>query len=502
MNEPGDLDPATATLPDEFFIIRALSEGLVNPAPNRSDENANASVLPGAADRWTVSADGLTYTFHLRENGRWSNGEPVTANDFLLSYRRLLTPATGASKASLFHLVKNARAFATGQISDFSKVGFRAPAADTFEVTLTRPYPKFLIYASSGPWIPVNPRVVERMGRGWTAPKAFVGNGPFTFAEWRPHQHLVVRRNPNYHTPDAVRLDEIRFIVLDNNDTEERAYRAGQIDVTMTVPFAKIETYSRDHAEEFHRTALAETRYLSFNTGRAPLNDPRVRRALSLVIDRRTIVDHVLRGGQQPAFRFVPPSLREPGEHDVAAIPPLSEARTIARQLLADAGFQGGNGFPHLELTTWTVTPVVEVVQQMWKKELGIDVSIVKQDAKVHVTAMREGHYDIGFAPAIPDVADAANILEELISNAPGNYPQWSDAEYDALIEQAKVAPDASTRSTLLQAAEQRLLESSPIAPLYFNAKNWLMSPRIRGWKQDALWTRFYLHVEISDVKR
>jgi oligopeptide transport system substrate-binding protein len=137
----------------------------------------------------------------------------------------------------------------------------------------------------------------------------------------------------------------------------------------------------------------------------------------------------------------------------------------------------------------------------MWRKELGIDTAIVKQDAKVHVTAMRDAHYDIGFAPAIPDVADAANILEEFTSGAPGNYPHWSDSQFDSLIEQAKVAPDSKTRGQLLRDAEKQLLDRCPLAPLYFNAKNWMMSPRVRGWQHDALWTRFYLNVEITDPK-
>ena len=501
LNEPGDLDPATATLPDEFFIIRALSEGLVTPAPTHPAGKPQELVLPGAADHWEISADGLTYTFHLRANGTWSNGEPVTAQDFLDSYRRLLTPSTGASKASLFYMVKNARAFVGGTISDFSTVGFSAPDAHTFIVTLERPSPNFLIYAASGPWIPINPRVVATAGRNWTAPANFVGNGPFTFAAWRLHQHLIVKKNPRYHTPAAVRLEEIRFVVLDSNDAEERAYRGGQIDVTMTIPFAKLATYPREHPADFHRTPLAETRYLAFNTDRPPLNDVRVRRALSLVIDRRKIVDHVLRGGHVAAYQLIPPSLRASLDRDVTPVVDNAKDIATARTLLAEAGFPGGAHFPRLELTTWTSTPVVEVVQEMWKKALGVEVAIIKHDAKVHVTALREGSFDIGFAPAIPDVPDAANILEEFTSNAPGNYPSWSDSRYDSLIEQAKLSPDLSQRDALLHAAELRLLEQCPLAPLYFNAKNWLMSPRVRGWQQDALWTRFYLNVEITDPK-
>src|SRR5882724_10299578 len=219
-NEPADLDPARVTLPDEFFIIRALSEGLVRPAPGGGQE-------PAIAERWEISPEGFVYTFHLRPAARWSNDEPVTAFDFVESYRRELTPATAAPKAGLFFLVKNARAFATGAITDFAEVGFHAADAQTLVVVLEQPSPLFLAYAASGPWIPVNPRVVAAHGRDWTRPENFVGNGPFTLAEWRPHQRIVVRKNPGYFEAARVRLDEIDFVALDNENAEENAYRTG-----------------------------------------------------------------------------------------------------------------------------------------------------------------------------------------------------------------------------------------------------------------------------------
>jgi len=237
-NEPADLDPALATLPDEFFIIRALSEGLLVPDP------AGGAPLPAAAERFDLSADGLIYTFHLRDT-RWSNGEPVTAADFTESYRRLLTPATAAPKANLFFAVKNARAFVSGTLADFSVVGFAAPDPHTLVVTLVQPMPRFPLYVASGPWIPVNPRVVAQHGRVWTQPEHFVGNGPFTLAEWRPQQRVVVKKNPTYRDAVNAPLDEIQFLRFDNDDTEERTFRAGQLDVTMTVPFTKLETYAR-----------------------------------------------------------------------------------------------------------------------------------------------------------------------------------------------------------------------------------------------------------------
>ncbi|HTO05217.1 MAG TPA: peptide ABC transporter substrate-binding protein [Opitutus sp.] len=496
-NEPSDLDPALATLPDDFFIIRALSEGLVAPAPTNGAADASGQVLPAAAERWEISADGLTYTFHLRPDAHWSNGDPVTAMDFVDSYRRVLTPATGAPKAAMFFAVKNAAAFARGALPDFSQVGFRAPDTRTLEITLHQPMPQFLVYVASGPWIPVNLRTVTRHGRKWTRPEHHVGNGPFKLTDWRPQQHVVVSKNPHYHAASAIKLDQIQFIAFSSGDAEDRAYRAGQIDITMAVPATKLEVYARERPAELHRAALAETRYLTLNTTRPPLDDVRVRRALALALDRRLLVGRVLLGGQQAAERFVPPMLLPAPEPDDVTNFSIRTDAIAARRLLSEAGFDGGEGFPSLELSSWPVgNPVLEVVQEMWKRELGIQVRLVSREAKVHLAALRDGEYDIGFITAIPDVPEAANILADFISDSSGNYPHWSDATFDALMSAAD--RDPATRTERLHAAESRLLQEAPLVPLYFNSTNWLMSPRVRGWQTDGLWTRFYRNVELS----
>ncbi len=508
-NEPADLDPATATLPDEFFVIRALAEGLVTAGPD------GRTPQPAAAARWEISPDGLTYTFHLRPEARWSNGDPVTAADFIASYRRLLAPATAAPKANLFYPVKNALAFATGGLSgmgvppvyDFSSVGFAAPDPHTLIVTLERPTPAFLLYVASGPWLPVHPATVAKHGRTWTQPAHHIGNGPFTLAEWRQQQRIVVKKNPAYRAAAAVRLDEIQFLRFDSGDTEERAYRAGQVDVTMAVPISKLETYTRDRPGEIFQTPLAETRYLTFNTRRPPLDDPRVRRALSLAIDREKITGLVLRGGQQATTRFLPPALGRDGSPSrpptasATPTPPLapspspqaSDAEAVA--LLTAAGFPAGRNFPRLELTGWSQTPVLEAIQAMWKTTLGIDVAIALRDAKVHLSALGTGDYNIGFITEIPDLADAAPSLANFTTGAPGNYPGWSDPRYDALFAPRRPAPSREFEAI---AAEGLLFEAAPISPLYFNTKNWLKSPRVQGWQEDPFWVRDYTGVYLT----
>lgn len=486
-NEPSDLDPATAGLPDDFFIIRALSEGLLVPSPD------GATPRPGAAERFTVSADGLTYTFFLRAGATWSNGDPVTAEDFVSSLRRVLTPATAAPKADLLFAVKNARAFASGTLTDFSAVGIRSIDPRTLAISLEQPAPRFLDYVASGPWIPVHPATVARHGRTWTEPGNFVGNGPFTLAEWRPQQRIVVRKNPRYHAANAIRLDALEFLRFDSGETEERAFRAGQVDVTMSVPVSKLTGYERGRPDEFHRTPLAEMHYLSFNTTRPALSDPRVRRALALAIDRARIVERVLMGGQIPANRFLPPPLRPATDQG----PLAGEFRhdvTEARRLLASAGFPEGRGFPRFEVAVWSPsqTRVLEAIQEMWRLSLGIDIAISLREARVHLDAMRNGQYEIGFATTLLDVPDSLALFADFVGAAPDNLPQWRDADYDRLVEQARRRADRPSQERELLAAERRLLGEAPVAPIYFNARNWLMSPRVQGWQDDPLWTRFY----------
>jgi oligopeptide transport system substrate-binding protein len=493
-NEPADLDPQTATLPDEFFLIRALSEGLVTPNPN------GGAPLPGVAERWDFSRDGLVCRFRLRGNACWSNGDPVTARDFLYSYRRILTPALAAPKVQLFFAVKNAEAYYRGTVTDFAQVGFAAPNDRTLVVRLAQPAPSLLALAASGPWIPVHPATVEKFGGGrtrgtaWTLPGHLVGNGPFTLAEWRPHQEITVRRNPAYWDAAHVRLAELHFLDFDSGDTEERAFRTGQIDITMAVPFTKLAAYATAHPPVLRRAPLFETRYLALNVHRPPLHDPRVRRALALAIDRSALVERVLQGGQQPARSFLPPGLGgyQPGAR-------LAGDSAEARRLLAEAGYPEGRNFPSLEVTTWVGSAVLEAIQEMWRQELGVGVTIAQREGKIHVDALQRGDFAIGFVPAIPDFDDAADVFGALITGAANNFPHWSNRDYDRLVAEGLRTANPLRRQALYREAESILMAELPVIPLYFNTRNYLVQARVHGWQEDRLWNRFYKHVTLDE---
>ena len=478
-NEPVSLDPATTTLPDEFGTLRTLLEGLLVPGVNAS------APRPGAAERFEVSSDGLIYTFHLRANARWSDGKSVTAAHFIAAYQRLLSPATAAPKANTFFLVKNARAFASGVLTDFNAVGFRAPDEHTLVITLEQPNPRFPYFVASGPWLPVRVDVIAQHARNWTRPEHFIGNGPFLLSEWRADQRIVVRKNPKWRDAARIHLDEIQFIRFDSGDAEERAYRAGQIDATMSVPSAKITTYHIERAGELQRLPLIETRYLSFNTRRPPLNDPRVRQALAFAIDREKLVEKILQGGQPATGRMIPPALRTA---DNSSELPASHRYdpAAARKLLASAGLNAKN-FPRLELSFWTSPAVLEAIQAMWRENLGIEIALTQREARVHLAALTTGDYDVALITAIPDVADADNLLGDFATGAAENYPGWSSTSFDV----------ALTRSDFF-AAENQLLAAAAVTPLYFNIKTFLLSPRVKGWHEDGLWAPDFSAISVA----
>jgi len=249
------------------------------------------------------------------------------------------------------------------------------------------------------------------------------------------------------------------------------------------VPSSKLDVYRKAEPAVLHSAQLHETRALFLNTTRPPLNDVRVRHALSLALDRESLVTKVLKAGQQPALTFAPAGL---GGYQPVTL--LHEDVAEARRLLAEAGFPDGKGFPKLELITWPVsTAQIEAIQQMWRERLGIDIGIRQHEAKTHLAALIAGDFDLGFYTAIPDYDSATDLLVRLMTGNADNYTRWSDAEYDRLLGAGQLA-----------AAETRLLEALPVIPLYFNTKNFLLRPTVRGWKEDALWTRYYDHVSLK----
>jgi oligopeptide transport system substrate-binding protein len=479
-SEPSDVDPHTVTGLADAKVIQALFDPLVTFEPG------TLAPRPALAERWEISPDGLTYTFHLRADAQWSNGEPVTAQDCVDSFRRILSPSLGANYAYFLYLLRGAEEFNQGRTKDFSTVGAVAPDARTLVVTLTHPAPYFLQILLNSPWRPVNVRAIAQHGdpfqRGtpWTRPGRLVSSGPFVLKEWNAHQHILVEKSPTYYDRDRVRLRAIRFYPIDSIDAEERMFRAGQLHATWNVPLAKVLPLQRENAPALRADPNLETFFFRLNVRRAPLDDARVRRALALAIDRRLIADKILPGGRRPAPTFVPPlsDYQPPARRDYDP--------AAARQLLADAGHAGGQGLPPLEIlynNSEILRLVAEAVQQMWRRDLGLDVRLVNQEYKVVMANRRAGEFQILLGNWTADYLDATTFLDMWRRDSGNNYTGWTDPAYDALCERADRTADAAARAALLAQAEALVLDAAPIVPVYFNTHVYLLSPSVKGWQ-------------------
>jgi oligopeptide transport system substrate-binding protein len=494
-SEPTDLDPHIVTSLSEARILPALFEPLVNFDP------ATLAPVPGLAERWEISADGLTYTFHLRD-ARWSNGDAVTASDVVESWRRILTPTLAADYAYFFYLIRGAEEFHKGQTKDFATVGLAAPDARTLVVTLTHPAPYFLQILLNSPWRPVHVKSIAALGpayqRGtrWTRPETIVTNGPFRLREWTPNQRIVVEKSPTYWDAAHVKLAGLVFYPTDSVDAEERAFRAGQLHATYSVSLSKLAAYRRDQPAALRLDDYVDTFIFRFNTRKAPLNDARVRRALSLAIDREVITARLLRGGQTPAASFTPPNI--PGY-----TPPAGPIRDLAtaKKLLAAAGYPDGVGLPAIEIlydNSEINRLVVEAIQEMWRRDLGVTASLVNQEKKVVFANRRTGNYQILFGNWVGDYLDPTTFLDLWRSDAGNNHTGWGDPRYDALMDRANATVDTAARAALLREAEALMLEAAPIAPIYFNTHVYLLSPSVRGWKPSPMDHMNYTHVSLA----
>jgi oligopeptide transport system substrate-binding protein len=499
VGEPGELDPHVINAAPDYQIITALFEGLLNADP------ATMEPLPGVAERWEVSADGLTYTFHLRNDARWSNGDPLTAEDFLYSFRRALSPALGSQYTFLFHAVRGADEFAAGKLADFSAVGFAAPDARTVVVSLARPTPYFLgIVAGNPVWYPVHRATIERHGRidqrgtGWTRPENFVGNGPFVLKDWRPTQLIVVEKSATYWDAAHVRLHAVHFHAIDNGDTQELAFRSGQLHVTTLVPAAKATAYLAAHSPLLLRTPQLWTAFINVNTARPPLNDYRIRLALAQALDRVRFAERIGPAQMAPAYSIVPEGM--PGYRSVVRI---KEDVASARALLAEAGFPNAANFPTLELSCQTgdSTDLVQAIQEAWRTNLGIHVSIVRRESRTHWDTLHLKQYDLALAGWSGDYPDASSFLDLWRSDGGWNFTNWRDAHYDELLAGAANQSNPATRLKQLQIAESRLTNEMPVIPLSYNRDVRLIQASVHGWSTNPLQRPDYKGVWLSAPK-
>ncbi len=483
--EPQDLDPHIITGVQEHNILSALFEGLT------TKNTESLQPLPGIAESWKISDDKKTYLFKLRKNAKWSNGDPVTAYDFIYGWKRILSPALAAQYSYMLYYIKNAEAFNNGEIKDFNQVGAKALDDFTLQVTLNNPTHFFLGLLSHHSTFPIHKSTIEKFGKMdqagtlWTRPNNMVSNGPFKLKEWQLNKIIVTEKNPFYWDHKKVKLNAIHFHPIEDINSEERMFRSNQLHITNSIPIEKIAKYKKENPQLIHIYPYSATYFYRFNVTKKPFNDERVRRALAMSIDRRQITEKVTKGGQIPTYFLTPPNINNYTAK--AKIPYDIEA---AKQLLAEAGYPNGEGFPTIELLYNTLDDhrkIAIAVQQMWKKHLNIDVQLLNQEWKVYLDNQRNLNYDICRASWIADYLDPINFLDMFVTNGGNNRTGWSSKTYDELITQSVETLDNNERYDILQKAEKILMQEVPIIPIYTYTVKHLISTDVKNFHKNIL---------------
>lgn len=468
------LDPSLASDTASTAMILPFLRGLMIV-------DSNDQVQPELAESWTISDDGLVYTIQLRE-AYWTNGEPVTADDFVYAWtQRVLNPEVPCLYSyQLYNYVAGAREFYDDPSLGADSVGVHALAPDVLEITLKAPAPFFLELLAHHTFYPVCRSVVSENSNWSTSAETYVGNGPFIIEEIRSGDRIIGKRNPNYWNAENVALERLELRMIEKESTALIAYETGEVHGTKSIPQDEADSL-RGRPDLQIRDILA-TYYLELNTEHSPINDVRVRRALAMAIDRNAICSLVLKMGQTPALFLSPQTL-----YDSPLDPVFPDADIEgARQLLAEAGYPGGEGFPELLYLYNTMDghrKIAQVLQASWKQALGIDIRIENQEFKVVIDRREQGQYDIARAGWVADYSDPLNFLEMMTSDSENNHTRWGTQEYNALVNDIRATVDPTQRMTLLIKADRMLMEALPIIPLYYYTQSYMAHPHLKGYR-------------------
>ena len=475
--EPASLDPHHTQGTWEFNIVGELIMGLTT-------EDAEAKPMPGAAERWETSEDGLVWTFYLRDH-LWSDGQPVTAHDFIYAWRRILDPKTAAQYASFLYIFKNAEAINGGKMP-VEMLGAKAIGDKTLEVQLEHPAPYITELMMHQTAFPVPRHVVEAKGDAWTRPGSYVGNGPFTLTEWVPNDHVTIDKNPNYYDAAEVQVDRVVFYPTSDANAALKRFRAGEFDVQEAIPMDQIDWLRQNMPETLQLAPYLGLAYIVVNQSRKPFDDVRVREALNLGYDRETVTEKIIRFGEPPAYSFVPPTIANYPNRNSFDFKPLAYPDRVSRA--QDLMRQAGYGPDKRLRTTYSIanTPdakrVAAAAQQMWK-QIYVDIELIQSEVAVNYMKLQTGDYDIGGAGWIADYNDAYNFLYLLMSNNGGfNYGRYRNAKFDELMAQSNQEPDAVKRGELMSEAEAIALKDHAWIPTRYLVTTNLVWPYVKGW--------------------
>ncbi len=481
--EPETLDQHRTSTVYEANILRDLYEGLVV-------YDAAAEVVPGAALSWEISDDGRVYTFRLRDDARWSNGDPVTARDFVYSFRRILDPETGAKYANILYPIQNAEKVNTGEIEDPEQLGVRAVDDRTLEITLASPTPYFLELLTHQTGLPVHPPSVEEHGDDFVRPENIVTNGAYVLAEVVPNAHIKLVKNPEFHDAANVRIDTVYFYPTEDRSAALRRFQAGELHSNNDVPVEQVGWLRENMPDRFRVAPYLGTYYYTVNTAKEPFSDPRVRQALSVAIDREFLGEEIWGGTMLPAYSFIPPGTGNYGEPAYADFMdmPMLDREERAVDLLEEAGFGAENPL-RVEIrynTSENHEKTALAIADMWEP-LGIEVSLINTDTATHYAHLRDkGDYDVARAGWIADYNDPQNFLFMVESDNEGfNYANYANPEYDALMDKAAATADLDERAGILRQAEEIFMRDLPFIPLLYYSSLSLVSPKLKGWEDN-----------------
>jgi oligopeptide transport system substrate-binding protein len=481
--EPDSLDPQKARAIESQTILRDLCEGLTSLAKD-------ASVAPGVASSWDVSADGKSYTFHLRPQARWSNGDRVVAQDFVAALRRLVNPATASQYAQVIDIVSHAPEIVRGRKAP-DTLGVSAPDESTVVVQLSAPAPYVPGLMAHPSTCPVHRPTLEKHADSISRPGVMVSNGAFILKEWVQGSHVLAVRNHRYWNDAATRLDAVRYLHIPDENAELTRYRAGDLHVTNVVPRSRFEWIQQNIPAELHIAPQLDTYYYGYNLNRAPFKgQPQVRRALSMVIDREKLAKLVLRVGELPAYGWIPPGVHEytPQSFDYRAMP-MEQRIAEARKLYAAAGYSTAKPLRfELRYNAGEVHDRLAVaVSSMWKEALGAEVRLTAVEFKSLLQDIDRGDVQMFRSSWLGDYNDAYTFAQYLKSDFGINLPHYRSKPYDDLLDRAVREVNPAARRELLESAERTMLADHPLIPLYFYVNKHLVKPQVQGWYDNVM---------------
>ncbi len=479
--EPDSLDPHKATGSWENNIVGDMLIGLLT-------DDAMARPVPGAAVSWETSADGLVWTFKLREGMLWSDGVPVTAEDFVFALQRINSPETNAQYASLTHVVKNAAAALAGDVP-VTDIGIRALDPMTVQITLEHPAPYLTELLTHYTFFPVPKHAVMAHGNDWVKAGNYVSNGPYMLAEWQPNSFVHVVRNPNFYDNANVQIDEVYYYSSEDQVASLKRFRAGEFDLNAGIPAQQIDFIRAELGDYLRIAEYVTVNYIVFNLTRPTFQDVRVRTAISMLIDRETITDRIMKAGETPAYSIVPASIPNyPVKARLAwSEMPMAERIERAKALLAEAGFGPANPlrFQFSHPSSTDAKRIATALQQMWRAG-GVEVELIPGEVRVTYNNLRSQNFDVGWAGWIADFPDAKNFLY-LAESRSGemNYSKYDSVAFNDLVLASDNEADVAKRGELLRQAEQMLIDDAPMAPVLFSVSRNLVNSYVKGFEDN-----------------